>query len=88
MEAATNLSTFAVCVRCQPQAFPERVPVHLRRHELLERPLTLWNHVDIDFAEETRMCIQNRSNVSLPIVAASTSLPLVRALPVAYCDWG
>ena len=51
--------------------------VPARRHGLLERPLTLWNHLDIDFVEELRACIQNRSDVSPPAVDMSADLPLV-----------
>ena len=43
---------------------------------MLERPLTLWNHLDIDFAEESRMCIQNRSH-SPPASVVSAAPPMV-----------
>jgi len=49
----------------------------LRRHDLLARPLSLWNHLDVDFAEETNMCIQKRGSLTSPAVAMSPEMPLV-----------
>ena len=49
------------------------------RHDLLERPLALWKHVDIDFVEETSICLQSRDSASSSLMLASpnTDTPLV-----------
>ncbi len=61
----------------------------LRRHDLLARPLSLWNHLDVDFAEETKMCIQKRGSLTSSAVAMSPEMPLVSPqalLPVIACQ--
>lgn len=54
-------------------------------HDLLERPLALRKHVDIDFAEETSICLQSRDSASSsPMLASpSTDMPLVRHESIA-----
>ena len=84
VQAATTLHLSCSAIS-STQMTSEVLTACPRRHDLLERPLSLWNHLDIDFAEETRMCIHNRSLASPPEVAVSTALPLV-SLPCKA--WG
>ncbi len=38
------------------------------RNDLLARPLALWNHVDVDFAEE----LQTGASASVPLLQAGS----------------
>lgn len=56
--------------------------IYICRNDLLARPLALWNHVDVDFAEE----VLTVSSASVPLLQAgnpvaqpSSGLAIVRA---------